>query len=65
MMKPPAEEIRAGLRKAEQEHDLPEGILWRIYIEEARVVHKGNRRDVFKNLRDFLSEAVKEKANED
>jgi hypothetical protein len=64
-MKTPVEGIKIMLQKAEEVHDLPKGILWKVYLEEARVVHKGNRRDVFKNLRGFLSESIRESPNED
>jgi hypothetical protein len=64
-VKTPIEGIKKMLKKAEEAHELPDGILWKVYLEEARVVHKGNRRDVYKNLRGYLSELVKESTNED
>lgn len=63
-MRTSVQEIRLMLKKAEESHGLPAATLERIYLEEARVVYKGNRRDVFKNLRDILSESVKGSSDE-
>ena len=52
--------IKKVLREAETEFNLREGILYNIYNAEARVVHKGKRRNIRVDLRNILLTAFKE-----
>jgi len=52
--------IRKILREAEAEFNLREGVLSEIYNAEARVVHKGKRRNIRVDLRNILLTAFKE-----
>lgn len=55
--------IRKILRAAEAEFNLREGVLSEIYNAEARVVHKGKRRNIRVDLRNILLTALKEDNN--
>ena len=57
------EHIKRILREAETEFNLREGILYDIYNAEARVVHKGKRRNIRVDLRNILLTAFKEDDN--
>jgi hypothetical protein len=52
--------IKKILREAETKFNLREGVLTEIYNAEARVVHKGKRRNIRVDLRNILLEALKE-----
>ena len=52
--------IKRILGEAESEFNLREGILTDIYNAEARVVHKGKRRNIRVDLRNILLTGFKE-----
>jgi len=52
--------IKKVLRTAEAKFNLREGVLTEIYNAEARVVHKGKRRNIRVDLRNILITALKE-----
>jgi len=51
--------IKKVLREAEAKFNLREGVLTEIYNAEARVVHKGKRRNIRVDLRNILLTARK------
>jgi hypothetical protein len=57
---PPQEEIRRLLDEAERDYRLKEGTLRAVYLQEARVVYMGRRRDVYRNLREIIADAAEE-----
>lgn len=59
-MSTPQEEIRALLEETERKYNLKDGTLTSIYADEARVVFMGRRRDLFKRLREIISQAAPE-----
>lgn len=57
---PSEQHIMKILREAEAKYNLREGVLSEIYNAEARVVHKGKRRNIRVDLRDILLTTLKE-----
>lgn len=53
--------IKKILSEAESKFNLREGVLTEIYDAEARVVHKGKRRNIRVDLRNILVKALQEK----
>jgi len=52
--------IKKILREAEAKFHLRKGVLGEIYSAEARVVHKGKRRNIRVDLRNILLTALEE-----